>query len=136
MDPSADIASIHEMFCWCKRRLVHLLLNLVRHCFLGSGSRGGGDRGDEVRQGLLTGFGEMDLLPGPHGRALFAPMGIGIVRRVNDQRSGRKISGLSPSQVPVIFKEGVLDPEPMQDDNGRNPPPPVEISCLVTSGAR
>jgi len=62
---------------------MQLLLNLFSHRFIGSGSRSGGDMGDEMRQRLFTGFGEVDLQSGPQGRALFASMGIGIVRRVD-----------------------------------------------------
>lgn len=75
-------------------------------------------------------FGEMDLLPGPQGSTLFPPMRIRIEVLVDEHCGGRKISRFSPAQLPVFFKEGGLEPDPLEDSNGRKLPEPVKIGCL------
>src|SRR6266699_3358997 len=69
---------------------MQLLLNLLGHRFIGSGGRGGGNMGDEVGKRWLTGFSEMDLIPGLQGSTLFTPMSIRIVRRVDEQCGDRE----------------------------------------------
>jgi len=76
-DPSAYIACVYEMFSGWDLCLMQLLLNPFSHRFIGFWRRGGSDMRDEVRKRWLTGFGEMDFLPGPQGCAFFASMGIG-----------------------------------------------------------
>ena len=78
---------------------------------------------DEVREGLFAGFGEMDFLSSPQGRALFASMGFWIVRRVDEQRGRRKIFTFSPPEL-LILNEIVLDPDPTEDLDGRHLPQP------------
>jgi hypothetical protein len=119
------------MFCWCKIRLVQFLLNLFGHRFIGSGGRGGGKIGDEVGQGLLSRVSVRWTLYPVHKVVRFLPRwASGTHQRADEQRSGRKISSFSPSELPIFFKEVVLDPDPMQDLNGRNLPQPIEIGCL------
>lgn len=117
-DPSAHIPGIDQMLCWDQICLVQLLLNLFGHRLVGSGRKGGGDMGDEVGKHLLTGFGEMDFIPGPQGRALLTQVSFRIVRRVDEQSGRGNIFGFSPSQVPDFVKEVVLDPDPTQDLDG------------------
>jgi hypothetical protein len=99
------------MFFRGEVRLMQLLLNMLGHCLVGLRNRGGSDVRDQMRQGLLAGFGEMDFLSDPQGRTLFAQMGIWIVRRVDKQSSRRKISGFSPAEL-LVLNEIVLDPDP------------------------
>lgn len=119
-DPSAHVPSIDEMLSWSQIGLVRLLLNLFSHRLVGSRRKGCGNMGDEVGERLFAGFGEMDFIPRPQGRALFASVSFRIVRRGDEQRGGRKVSGFSPSQMSVFFNEVVLDPDPTQDlDSGK-----------------
>ena len=79
--------------------------------------------GDQVGQRPFTGFGEVNFVSCPQGRALFAPMGFGIIRRVNEQRGGGKISHFSPAQL-LVLNAVVLDPDLAQDLDSRNLPQP------------
>jgi hypothetical protein len=66
---------------------------------------------DQVRQALLTGFGEMDFISSAQCSTLFAQMSFWIIRRVDEQRGRRKIFGFSPAES-LVLNEVVLDPDP------------------------
>ena len=88
---------------------------------------------DQVGKRLLTRFREVNLVACPQGAALFAQAGLGIVRRVNEQRCRWNIFRLSPPQL-FIFDAVVLDPDLTQGPESRDLWQPSRSQRIEHSG--
>lgn len=75
--------------------------------------------GNEVRTVFFTGFGQMDLLSHPAGRALFAVMRLDIVGRANIPGGRRNGLGRAPADL-ALDPGVVLHPDLAQNVDGRN----------------
>ncbi len=106
-------AGVDDMHRWQQRLRLERRVDRWRHLPVGGGGGRGFDVGDERRAVILTGFGEMDLVPDPGGRALLGVMGVQIVGRADAPGGGRQLLARPPPQHPILDRV-LLDPHPAQ----------------------
>ena len=107
---SIDIPCIHHMRIGEQRVLGKGLMNCLSLFDIGFCCIGGYHMGDEVRNGFITRFAEMNLVAVP-GEIAFVPiMGLVIVRRTDGQVSRRQIILVTCLELAVLVPALLLDP--------------------------
>src|SRR5712692_7657731 len=117
------IARVHHLFCGEELLVCQSLLDGCGHLHILGGGRRRFHMDEQVRSRLITGFGQVDLVAGPHRAACDAQMRVGVVGRAKKQRGGS--NGVVASPAELAFVDHILlHPHAPQPLNGRNFPHP------------
>jgi hypothetical protein len=130
-----DISCIDKMLIGTKTTLNQIALNGRERFKIACGGRGGEHIGDQMRQIIITGFGQMYFVTGPLSLAFLAVASIWVVGRTNQQWRWWKILSLPPAYRLVRLSSiELLNPDPAQDPYGRHLAEPRRSRRVSNSG--
>src|SRR5712691_6648939 len=118
-DWCGDISRVEQVLAWGECRFLKICVDRFGHHLISRRSRGRCDMGDEMGMILITGFGQMDFVPGPPCLALFAVACFLIVGRIDEESRWSNIVIASPTDV-TIHPAVILDPNAAQNLDSRD----------------